>query len=89
VTLDPRQRALTTKPGPAATRIRAYQPDRASRTRRTAAPSTDKKAPHRGAFRAAHLTIRRPYQLTGLTVNEITVVLEQVENVFLIVTALL
>ena len=41
-TLDVRQRALTTKPGPAATRIRAYQSDRASRTRAgPAAPSAD------------------------------------------------
>ena len=37
-TLDPRQRVLTTKTGPAATRIRAYQSDRASRTSRTCRP---------------------------------------------------
>jgi hypothetical protein len=44
-------------PGPAATRIPAYQPDRASRTPAgPAASQTNKKAPRPGAFRAARLT---------------------------------
>jgi hypothetical protein len=44
VTFGPRARALETKPGPAATRIRAYQPDRASRKyRRTRRPPSRNK----------------------------------------------
>ena len=55
-TLDPRQRALATKPGPAATRIRAYQPDRASRTRRTRRPLNRKSPPDGGPRGAGALT---------------------------------
>ncbi len=62
-TLDPRQRALTTKPGPAATRIRAYQSDRASRTSRTRRPLNRQTVPGpRRALGAPPLTNRRPYQ---------------------------
>ncbi len=47
-----------------ARRLQAAGVDRASRTARTpAASQTNKKTPLSGAFRAAHLTKRRPYQL--------------------------
>ena len=43
---------------------RAYQADRASRTRPARRPPDQQKRPATRAFRAAHLTKRRPYQVS-------------------------